>query len=495
MPLSRNKKVFWGALPLLFMPWWSFKFPDQAFWDQMSDFDSSAVGTVGGTKWGIFTVVITLITVMPLAFFFISSITSRFILMKGEKTQVFSKFAVVSAKLIVGGYIAIMFWSALISSSMQAFHSHISHLLVMLAAALLGTAPYGQSAFEFSKAVDYIWRSGAELGRPNLSDLLLVANIKFEVGKWVNVTSIALFLALSILLISTVLKFKKNGPYRIAIFGYGFLFLMLVSESLSSTRGAFDLDFRYYAYGGWFGMMTVCVLSEYFIQSYIPGTRRFCRAIGILFGMALVGFTVFNGVAAASQNALYGRQIFMGFRTAPNLYKLAGIHMDIHDWASIAEWRGLTPELQNEYEKAENSHYHKKYEMINKDSKISITCRNKDTSERLQLKLPLSIPIHADEGTLFVRTLLQSSNINHMPAFGISVRNVISHKVIQYRWGVISSDWAPGNAPVEYACGVPFDAKSDEATVLLDWAPAEVGESAMILNLEVGSLKRNKNNN
>ena len=111
------------------------------------------------------------------------------------------------------------------------------------------------------------------------------------------------------------------------------------------------------------------------------------------------------------------------------------------------------------------------------------------------MKLPLSIPIHADEGTLFVRTLLQSSNINHMPAFGISVRNVISHKVIQYRWGVISSDWAPGNAPVEYACGVPFDAKSDEATVLLDWAPAEVGESAMILNLEVGSLKRNKNNN
>jgi hypothetical protein len=267
---------------------------------------------------------------------------------------------------------------------------------------------------------------------------------------------------------------------------------MLASEYLTSTRGALSLDFRYYAYAGWFGILALA----FFALAWRPvPTGLMARlsgwAISGLLSIALLAFGLFLGVPTGSQNALYGRQVFIGARTAPSLFKKAGIVAEPSDWRVLLDWNPVPvgSHLQGQIGSSQVAGSCFAVQPLDEPG-IRLRALNPPPGWRLQLRIPVDLPQNlASHSMLALSAYLHSSYPKSIPSIGLLIENKQTGQPVFQQWAVVSSAWEPGPAPVEYAVAAKIDPALSRAFFLLDWAPQESGETMTVLQSAAGLME------
>ena len=305
-----------------------------------------------------------------------------------------------------------------------------------------------------------------------------------------NPTSLALFLGSILAIILTKFKTPNSKFLRIVFIGYGCLFLMILSEYITSTRAVFITDFRYYAYGGYFGIAAVsCFIGSFYFVKLSTRKIILARILGYIIAILFITYTLFCGVSTASQNALFGRQIEVAQRTAPNLFREAGITPNISDWHRLLVWK--SHDLDHEIElrgKNETGFTNRFNWRTDGSNSLNVTYIGLNGPASFQMKIPIrNDELASPSGSIVVKALLQSSHSDRMPAVGISIEDLKTGKLLQEKWAVISSAWTSGMKPEEFACGVPYDPMQQKAFIRIYWAPKAIGESILIQGLSVGT--------
>ena len=214
----------------------------------------------------------------------------------------------------------------LISTTISQFKLHVTQTLVMVASTLFGANIFAQTHVGFLGVIHYMFESGRILARPNLADLSGLLNLQAEILNSVNSTILAMTLSLLMVVCFLTTKSKAERIARLSFLAIGCLGLMMVSDYLASTRGVYEVDFRYFAYAGWFGLISIsCILCAILDLTKGSWLLVLVRCTGVLFGMALILFDLKGGVESRNENALFGRQIYIAPQCAPNLFKEAGI--------------------------------------------------------------------------------------------------------------------------------------------------------------------------
>jgi hypothetical protein len=492
---SRNQSgaMAWCLLPVLLCPWWALAFPSKEYWSTVSMYDASSAELLGPMKWHLFAAGLVFLAVMPAILFFGITFLRRYWNKAHVRVEGILPVVFVIARLITGGLAALYFWAAIISPNWAYFQSTVSHVLTMLAASFLGSSPYAQAQSGLFAAIAYFWNSGAELGRPNLFDLANVAGVAIPALRWVNPASVSSVFGLLAVVLIVSKKLSSPTALRFTCVALLFFALMLVSDFLASTRGALGLDFRYYIYSGWFGIVGLALFCSGVVPAGTSSPRG--RAINIslaVFSIAIVGFGLFVGTPSASQLALFGRQIHVGALTAPNLFRKAGVLPDSSDWRLLLSWCPVNAQKDFQTLASVNSDAASRFEREpDPEGGLSVRCMRSGSPERLQMRNSIEIaPQQSERCTLALSGYLHSTHPEHIPSIGLVVENKTTGKVMQYRWAIVSSAWGPGDDPVEYAVAVPFQPSAERAFVLVDWAPVQAGERMTIRNLAFGLMPR-----
>lgn len=488
---TRNPKgdIAWCLIPLLLCPWWALSFPSKEFWTTVSMYDASSAELLGPMKWYLFASGLVLLAALPALFF----LSSRLLRDCSARPEQVAPIALAFAQLASGGLLSLYFWVAVIAPSFSYFRSTVSHVLTMLAASFLGASPYAQAQSGLLAATSYFWESGAVLGRPNLFDVWSAIGFPVPALKWVNPASIS-----SLFAVAAVALIISNWPAtprirRFMTLALLFFAIMVFSDFLASTRGALGLDFRYYIYSGWFGIVGIALFCSGALPAVkAPRAHLAAQIVFSAFSVCLVVFGLLVGTPSASQQALFGRQIHVGSLTAPNLFRKAGIAPDSSDWRVLMEWSRVDAEEAflklTASDPGTASKFGHSREM---NDGLSVTCLKVGAPDRLQVKIPVeAIPQASGQCTLALSGYLQCSVAERIPSIGLLVENRYTGKVTQYRWAVVSSAWGPGKDPVEYAVAVPFLPSNEHAFVLIDWAPIAKGEKMTIQNLSTGVMPR-----
>ena len=489
---SRKEAVVWCFFPLFLCPWWALSFPSKEFWITVSMYDASSADLLGPVKWSLFAAAIVLFAVLPAFFFAVFFFCKRYWNVDGTRMQALLPSVNNFARLISGCLIALYFWAAVISPNITYFKDTVNHVLVMLAASVLGASPYAQAQSGFLAAFTYFWNSGAELGRPNLLDFADAVGFAVPALRWVNPASISLVIGLSAIALIVAKRHSSPVASKFALLATLFFALMFLSDFLASTRGALGLDFRYYIYSGWFGLIGIAL---FFSSLRTIAKSRATSAISVilaLFVAAVVLFGFLAGTPSGNQQALFGRQIHIGALTAPNVFRKAGIVPDTSDWRLFFTWHPVDAgkDLANLLAADPAAAARFKVEP-SAGTEVSVRCLQADKPDRLQLRNPIEIDSQpAEQCTLALSGYLQSTSPERIPSIGLVVESKETGKVTQYRWAIVSSAWGPEDEPVEYAVAVPFRPSTERAFLLVDWAPSQAGETMSIHELSIGLMSR-----
>ena len=479
--------IIWLFLPIILLPWWAFVFPDKSFWNTVSVFDSGTAAALGVRKWHEFTAILILLSFIPLA----SWITTAFIKRLNRKNDKYDRLheeALTLGRLTAGGLFALILWGSLISKSLNQFQLHITQTMVMIASTLFGANIFAQTHVGCVGIIHYIVESGKLLSRPNLADAADLLNQHLDISNLFNSTFVATAMAMWVAVRLMTSIDKSKHMIRLTVFGIGFWILMIASDYLASTRGVYDVDFRYFAYAGWFGLISAaCSFSVILELSKSPRTSIVMRCAGVLFGITLSLILIKGGIQTRSENALFGRQIYIAPQCAPNLFKDAGFVPKRSDWHLLLSWKAVDfPKvIQEEGDTPERIRQFNCRTLD--DNSIIVKHEATPSPKCLQLKIPIEVNQSGmSANTIVVKALLQSSHQNRMPAVGISTEDRKTGSVMQSKWANISSAWGPGVEPEEYACSVPFDPKKQNVFVNIYWGPKEKDESISIKDLAVG---------
>lgn len=492
-PRIRRGAIAWSLLPLLLCPWWALSFPSKEYWSTVSMYDASSAELLGQARWNLFAGGIVLLALLPAILVSAFSFLKRLFTGAGVVAEAIVSAALSFALLLSGGLVALYFWVALISPDLAYFQSTVSHVMTMLAASFLGASPYAQAQSGLFAAIAYFWDSGAALGRPNLFDLAGAAGFAVPALRWVNPASVSSVIGLSAIALIVAKRPSFPATSRFAFLALLFFALMLLSDFLSSTRGALGLDFRYYIYSGWFGIVGMALFcSGALPESAASSVRRVSRLAIASFSTCMVIYGLFVGMPSASQQALFGRQIHVASLTSPNLFRKAGIVPDSSDWRLLLAWSPVDADKDFIKHAEGDPGAGSRFERLpDAGAGLSLRCLKAGSPERLQMKIPVGISPQAPEQcTLALSGYLHSTEPGRIPSIGLVVESAETGKVLQYRWAIVSSAWGPGDEPVEYAVAVPFRPPTERAFVLIDWAPLQMGEQMTIRNLSLGFMPR-----
>ena len=489
--LNKATCVLLGVLPVLLLPWWAFVFPDQLFWKNVSHFDADTVSGFSIERWNVFIALLTCLAAIPI----LGITTSRVLFMAHaislELFRKVDRIFLLIAGIISGGFAALILWCALISQSFESYRLNVTHILSIVGATFFGVNPYAQTKIGINAAITYIWHSGAALSRPNLFDFLSICGINTQYTQLLNVTSVTLFMGAFVAIFMVLPVVRNVNFWRASSIGYLFFGLMMVSEYLSAKRGVFSADFRYYAYGGWFGVMAIAFFSGALIFNNTNiSALRSIRITVVLLSLILILFDVLIGVSAASQNALFGRQIFIASQMCPNLFHTAGVVAESADWHLFLEWKPLAIFSELELIKRKDAVFSSRFTWSTPDeNSVKMNLSEEGVPQSFQMKTPVSLDQYGYSGerSVVIRALLQSSHPERMPAIGLAVEDKITGKVVSDRWALISSAWVPGTKPEEYACEVRFDPRKQKIFFKIYWGPKDVGENILIQDLEIGT--------
>ncbi|MEI8309171.1 MAG: hypothetical protein WCH98_00285 [Verrucomicrobiota bacterium] len=483
----------WSLAAFLLVPWWGLRMPGATFWAGVSDFDAGSAQALGTFRWAIFVGFMILLSLAPLALVVSERLTSRILarIFTAPAAPLLS-VARALAILIAGGYAALYFWCALISRSWESFQSHVMHVLVMVAAAVLGASPYSQVKLAWPDVWNYIWNSGLQLARPNFADLLLPLGWGFDRADWINITSLVLVCMVAGGVVCLLRRVRRIPVSHALVLAYAFSAAMLASEYLTSTRGALALDFRYYAYAGWFGILALA----FFVLAWRPVTTSHMVlfsgwTISVLLSIVLVGFGLLHGMPTGSQNAVFGRQIYIGARTAPSLFKNAGIVAEPADWRALLDWTPVPvgSHLQEQIGSSPAGGGCFSVQPLDQMG-VRLQALNPSPGWRLQVRVPVDLPQNlSPHSMLALSAYLQSSQSKRIPNIGLLIENKQTGEPVYQQWAIISSAWEPGPVPVEYAVAARIDPAIHRAFFLIDWAPREPGETMSVLQPAAGVME------
>lgn len=488
---SSMAMLFYTIYPLLLLPWWAFAYPNESYWSGVAEFDSSTARALGESRWYIFTTLLLVISVSPFLLFLGLKLTVR--VFQSAKRYEYALACVfrTAGQLIAGGLCSLIFWTGIISANIETFRHHVTHTLVMVAATVFGVNIFAQAHTDLRGITRYILDSGQMLARPNLEDLLSVFGLHASNAASLNVTTMALILSIVVVVLLLLGHYRSARLLKVSAVGFIFAFLMVISDYLASKRGVYNVDFRYYAYAGWFGIVAIsCFTRTLFMAKTGAISKKILNVIGLILFVCLMSAIVLTRVATASENAIFGRQFYIAPQTAPNLFKSLGVSPERSDWHFLLAWKscGLTPALQALQDNDPSFASRFKWE-ADKDSVNTARCSTNGGPGSLQMRIPVIFNSNntRTDDSIALKVLLQSSNQDRMPAVGIETEEKISGKVLLSKWSIISSAWGPSDKPEEYACGVRFNPKTQNAFVKIYWAPDELGECILIKDLSIGT--------
>ncbi len=489
----RKSALYWSLAVLLLVPWWGLRMPGTEFWRGVSDFDAGSAQELGGVHWNIFVGCMVIISLAPLALVLLEQLVAKMTLKFFRfPSSTLLSVARALALLIGGGYAALYFWSTLISRNWESFQSHVTHVLVMIAATAFGASPYAQNKMSWPDILNYTWNSGVQLGRPNFADILSPLGWSFDRAGWINVTSLVLVCMVIGAVSCLLLLSRRKAVPRALILAYAGAAAMLASEYLTSSRGALALDFRYYAYAGWFGILALA----FFALAWMPvPMNRIAQLSGwttsAVFSIILMAFGLFHGMPSGSQNALFGRQIYIGGRTAPSLFKKAGIIPEPADWRVLLDWKPILLGSHLRDQIGSNPGLEGRFAVEPPDQAgIQLRALNPSPDWRLQLRVPIDLPQNlTTRSMLALSAYLYSSRPISIPSIGLLIENKQTGEAVFQQWGIISSAWEPGPVPEEFAVAAKIDPAVHRAFFLLDWAPQQTGETMSVLQPSVGLME------
>lgn len=488
-------RVFlWAALPLILLPWWAFVFPSEEFRQSLSAWDAETAALLKFETWRASMAALTLLTLVPLGIVLTVTLLRRRSTNQHPQRDSWGATGLGLAQLLSGGLAAFLAWTTLISRSLPGVYDHLRHLLVTLPVSLTGGSQYMGERPGLLQAWSYFLDSGAQLGRPNAGDFFAGSSESAGFWRWVNPSTLALAAGLlSLFLLLTPLR--KQAPFRRCTYlAWGAILLLFGSEYLAAARGVF-IDFRYYTYGGWFALMAIAATGAGVAAGLrSPAEKRILEGTLAVASVLLVLHAWVLGIPAASQHALYGRQIALAPGTVPGIFEETGVEPDNKDWQYLLERMPIDFREALETEAAQDPAFRNDFAWETwADGTLRIEYTGNAEPKRLTVRLPVpeGLPGGRPEQKtidLAIRAELEREDgpAGAQPVIGLQLRpRKGDGKPVSY-WAVISSSWNPEIGSVEFAREIDVDLLNCEPAAVLTWQANYPGDAFLIRGALIG---------